>query len=76
MLNPFNRNLRPPFRFPPENVQSFANSLGALHVLHPAVYVSVKHIRTPWRRPATSMFSRLEKLSSGRTPACPMGQSQ
>ena len=60
---PFNRNLRPPFRFTPENVQSFANSLGALHVSHPAVYVSVKHTRRPWRTPATSMFSRPEKLS-------------
>ena len=59
---PVNCNLTPPFRFPPENMQSFANSLGALHAPHPAVNVSVQHTRRPWRRPETSAFSRPENL--------------
>ena len=59
---PFNRDFSPPFRFPPENVQSFANSLRALPVSHPAVHMLAKHTRRPWRAPATFTFSRPESI--------------
>ncbi|KAI0692862.1 heterokaryon incompatibility protein-domain-containing protein [Cerioporus squamosus] len=75
----FNHNLNAPFRFPPENVQSFVTSLGQLPVSHPTVQISAHNAGMPWDGPATFTFSRPKSLhyppiviAVGR---CPFGRS-
>ncbi|RPD57981.1 HET-domain-containing protein [Lentinus tigrinus ALCF2SS1-7] len=62
---PFNRHLNPPFRFPPENLQSFVNSLGTLPVSHPTIEISVENAGRAWHArpgPTTFTFSRPKSL--------------
>ncbi len=59
---PFNHNLTAPFRFPPENVWTFVNSLGQLPVSHPTVEISACNAGMPWAGPAIFTFSRPKSL--------------